>query len=785
MKNLLGRLMSRPLEELRAIAASWGTLTRDANPSQNDLAIAAYHTMVDPSAVRAIWENTEIEDRAFLIWLINQRNMLAIVDDLPGLIDRPLDETAALLERLRRIGLVDVDEVMVRGSRVVSSGDNLYAWAARNNSEAIPRRVVSIATEAAKVLRDIIEESKRPAPFEEPFHALLESHEQADIQRIASTWKLPEASRYYKSELIGIMSEFLATGQGKAMLLSSLSPAAQGLFQYLEAEGGKAPAGTVKKHFSWGERELRAASIALIQRALVWDVLDGERRYLFIPRDLLKGGPTGLARIPAYAQPKLDAPTPYNVASRYPYEMAWDILTLLAEASHTDLQLTLQDTRITKRVAKKVNESFLQPEDLKTGATSEYVDLVVHIAQALGLLTERPGEQPALTLSSRVEEWAKHNFDAQRRRLFGMWLEDRKWSEPATYGTIYWWNSDLTGARKRLIKQILELPVGKWISLEGFLKTVHLTDPFIIWGQDELVRRYGLRALQGFRNQWFEIEGRIVADMIRTMLHWLGVVDLGRDKQKRLLSFRLTEAAHSLLDPESQLTDGDGSRDDHSSILVQPNFEVLVLKPDSRVLWTLVRVADLVRHDRVSVYNINKESVLRAVECGLPASEIVSFFTTNTNKHLPQNVAQSISDWARLIKHAHIQRATLIEVEDSSILDEMLASRKTRKFILRRLSPTIAVAALPGVGDTARDDPWQRLMKELRTAGYVPRFSSELIPEEAAIPREAGNGHRGDHAPGTNGSTGPALAGGAGNGNGESQQGSTIRRRKTSSRNSA
>ncbi|MEO6457339.1 MAG: hypothetical protein ABIO92_03550, partial [Chloroflexia bacterium] len=113
MKNLLGRLMSRPFDELKAIANTWGTLTRDPNPTQNDLAIAAYHTMVDRSAVRAVWGNLEPESRAFVSWLLDQRNMLALVDDLPALLDTPPDESSALLERNRRIGLVDVDEVLV------------------------------------------------------------------------------------------------------------------------------------------------------------------------------------------------------------------------------------------------------------------------------------------------------------------------------------------------------------------------------------------------------------------------------------------------------------------------------------------------------------------------------------------------------------------------------------------------------------------------------------------------------------------------------------------------
>jgi hypothetical protein len=137
-------------------------------------------------------------------------------------------------------------------------------------------------------------------------------------------------------------------------------------------------------------------------------------------------------------------------------------------------------------------------------------------------------------------------------------------------------------------------------------------------------------------------------------------------------------------------------------------------------------MADLVRHDRVSVYVLNKESVMRAVEAGMSPEEITNFLNTNTGKALPQNVAHSIADWARMLKRLTIQRATLIQVDDPSVLDEILASRKTRRMVLLRLSPTTAVANLPEVSESAREDAWQRLAKELRGAGYVP----SLLPEQ-------------------------------------------------------
>ncbi len=81
---------------------------------------------------------------------------------------------------------------------------------------------------------------------------------------------------------------------------------------------------------------------------------------------------------------------------------------------------------------------------------------------------------------------------------------------------------------------------------------------------------------------------------------------------------------------------------------------------------------------------------------------------------------------ARMLKRLTIQRATLIQVDDPSVLDELLASRKTKRMVLLRLSPTTAIANLPGVSESAREDAWQRLAKELRGAGYVPN----LLPEQ-------------------------------------------------------
>jgi hypothetical protein len=713
--------MSRPFEELKAIADVWGTITRDPNPTHNDLAIAVYHNMVEKPSVRGVWSSLAPDARSFLIWLLAQRNMMSILDDVPGHISQEPEVALALVEGLRWIGLVDVDEVLVRGSRVVSSGDNLYSWAPKNQAEAIRRRVVSISSEGAKVLRDVLEESKRPAPFDDGFSVLLSGLEQEEILRIAATWKLPEAHRYYKSELVGVMSEFIATSRSRDTLLDPLSESSRALFEHLAQSNGRVQAHEVKRHFEWGEREFRMALLPLVNRALVWDVLTEESRVLFVPQDLISGD----ARLPVgILQAKLGAPAPHSIEARRSYEMAWDMLTILNMASQQELSLTLQENRITKRIAKRMNDALIQPADLKAG--TDYIDSLIHVAQGAGLLAPSGGDHPSLHATPRAEEWAKLSFDAQRQRLYGFWQEDRKWAEPASYGTIYWWNADLTGARKRVAEHLSRLPTGEWISLDAFLRRINTVDPFIIWSQEELVRRFGLRVLQGFRSQWFDIEGRILADMLKTMLVWLGAVEIGRDKQKRFLSFRVTESGHNLVN-KTQAGGEAPQRVLHAekSLLVQPNFEVLVIHPESRPVWSLMKMADLVRHDQVSVYALSKASVMRAIEGGLSDADLIELLRGHVDKSLPQNVEQSIRDWARLIKRVELRSVMLIEVPDAAILDELAASRKTKRLIARRLSPTAAVIVLSDVDEDNHEPQAARLARELRAAGYFPRFLEE------------------------------------------------------------
>src|SRR5690348_15444615 len=115
--------MGRSFDELKAVAIAWHIPVGDLN--HNDMAIAIYREMMEKTNMRALWETLDAEQRAFLQWLLAQRNHMAMVDELPGLLNQTSEQVETLLARVGAHGLCDLEEALVRGTRIVSAGDNL------------------------------------------------------------------------------------------------------------------------------------------------------------------------------------------------------------------------------------------------------------------------------------------------------------------------------------------------------------------------------------------------------------------------------------------------------------------------------------------------------------------------------------------------------------------------------------------------------------------------------------------------------------------------------------
>ncbi|HUS16759.1 MAG TPA: helicase-associated domain-containing protein [Chloroflexia bacterium] len=713
MKNLLGRLMGRSFEELKVIATTWHITITDLN--HNDAAIAIYREMAEKTNVRAIWETLDVEARVFLHWLLEQRNQMYLVDELPVQLNRPDDEVDALLARLGALGLCDVEEAMVRGSRVVSAGDNLYAWGQRNQTPAVKRRVVSMSGEISRVLTAVYGEMLGGEPFDEALAVLLDRLEPPVLERIAARWHVPDLRYTAKPAVIEMLDAMLEGAETRERMLAEVNPDSRRLFDYLCAHDGQAPATEIMAAFTWSHAELHRYFAALEVRALAFETLWHDRRVVFVPRQVRcpqLGSPVAAPQVAAAADPPV-------VDTRMPFELPWNLLSTMAYFAQNDVVINRHNNELPKRALKRLQDSFLTPPDAATA--DAYLNLVLHFAESLGLVAEEDESRRKIA-GGRQEEWVHSSFAAQARRLFGLWLEDRHLREDPGSPIFLWRPPDPTSARKHLMVLLAQCPLDTWLSIDSFLQHVFAVDPYLLVSRDDLVRQQGVKGLRDFNTRWMSNEGVLITTMISHSLLWLGAVDVGKDRSGKPVAFRITAAGARLFNHPQAAPEPEPAG---KPFLVQPNFEVLVLAPEARAIWTLLQAAELTRHDRVSVYTLNKESVLRARARGISPDELQAFLVGNSRKAVPQNVLQCISDWARAYKRTLLEKVTILEVEDAEVLDELLSSRRLKGFVARRLSPTVALIKLPRTTVWTRDDPWQKLAKELRTAGYFPEIVEE------------------------------------------------------------
>ena len=131
---------------------------------------------------------------------------------------------------------------------------------------------------------------------------------------------------------------------------------------------------------------------------------------------------------------------------------------------------------------------------------------------------------------------------------------------------------------------------------------------------------------------------------VKKRLFPLGLVDIGISGG-RVTALRLSRLGAELLDAEPAGKVG-GTR---SSIIVQPDFEILVFPGDDvhDVVHLFDRFAQRTKSDHVFQFTIDRDSLLKGVADGLTAARIVQELTDRARAPLPQNVLYSLEDWGQ------------------------------------------------------------------------------------------------------------------------------------------
>lgn len=407
-------------------------------------------------------------------------------------------------------------------------------------------------------------------------------------------------------------------------------------------------------------------------------------------------------------------------------------------------QMVIEPTqagRVPKRLANKIFPLLHGARPAYYEDTDNYLDMIFAIDEALGLLKlHAPNGQKARFMPGpKLEAWGKLPLYEQVKRLLAIWQDPkyRGWSDVAGVNyrpthASYNYYFDMQSARTGLLTYLQEeCEPDTWYDLAMLLHKIKTEKPLVLREHARYGIYNGLRANKEFLANWDETDGEIIAGMLSSTFRELGMVTPGYQKEPALVpsdmeheasnpsAFRFTELGAQVLWqhglPKEPMEGSEPAR----TLIVQPNFELLLLHLDYPTLYQLLPFARVDQVEMVSKLTLTQESVRRGVEAGHGIEKTLRVLQAHSQKDLPQNVLYTLQDWGRLYKNATVAQILILEVENESVADEICASAKTRNLGLRRLGPC-AIA----VGDQVS---LQVLRTTLEKEGVILHVQGDIL----------------------------------------------------------
>jgi Helicase conserved C-terminal domain len=220
--------------------------------------------------------------------------------------------------------------------------------------------------------------------------------------------------------------------------------------------------------------------------------------------------------------------------------------------------------------------------------------------------------------------------------------------------------------------------------------------------------------------------------MLSSTLFELGIVSLEyqqtqlpvHDEPANPTAFMITDLATTVLTTKAEPAYTSAIPANRRTLIVQPNFELLLLQPDLSTVFSILPFAQVNQIGIVSRLTLTRNSVLRGLEAGRNIEQIIQFLEEHNQKEMPQNVLYSLRDWTKLYKEVTISQVLLIDVPSESLTNEICSPTKFRAFGLRKLAPCIIAVS--------SDTSLQELRRVLDKEGIVVRISGTIASKPVA-----------------------------------------------------
>jgi hypothetical protein len=724
MKSLSAILAEQPLDVLCALAGWWG-----AEPpagSEAEARLRLERAMRDSIASRFVWERLDATGRRVLFAIIgpSARNW-ALLEALAARAHLDEGEVAAVLERLVERRLVFRETARVQGGDLLGQRVTFYGYVAPRNPQAeiAEKEIAYVPTELATGLYTtgrelfVAHADRTQMTLDE----LLAPHRQGDLDQIGRRFGLTLHAYYSRNEVRAAIAENLCQAEAVRYALARIEPLVREAYEWLRERGGTAPIAALRARFGLGGAALAALLHTLEDYALAFDTFSDGERTLFIPRETLANLRRAQVRPPVkvglrtVAEPRAVQPadTPF----------LWDLAALVAASHHQEIELTRAGA-LPKRAAQRLlplltGERARRDEE----EALAYVELLKLEAQDLSLIAAPVATGRArarLATGAKLDSWARHDPVMQARRLLRRWPMDRWWQDIPGAGYREWLSFylEIPVAREVVLRQLKECKPGLWYSLASFRATIRGSDPYVLRPSQRYAGEAGFKLADDLREQWETTDGEFITGMFRSTLYELGIVALGYERERvpspeeraNPDAFMLTELGAEALNSDLSAS----TQPSPHALVVQPNFQVLLMEPFMPALYWLLRFATLEQVGRVSRFTLTREALDRGLSGGASIEEVVGFLRKHTQKALPQNVVYTLHDWARQHRERALEPWGLV-APDETVAREVVTSPQLRAFRLRNIGALVAV-------------PPEASLKELRRAlertGYLTLFSN-------------------------------------------------------------
>jgi hypothetical protein len=240
-------------------------------------------------------------------------------------------------------------------------------------------------------------------------------------------------------------------------------------------------------------------------------------------------------------------------------------------------------------------------------------------------------------------------------------------------------------ARVEILARLNTLVTGNWSDLEAFVSLMRLHAPDFQRPAGDYDSWYVRAAttgeyLRGFA-AWEQVDGALIRYLVTGPLHWLGLVDLSRIRDR----FRLTPLFSALLhDTDWRI------QDKQRPLAIRPDGVMLTFAAGSRAdrflvarlgEWEPDRSADVYR------YRLTAKSLKRAGEAGISTKQILAFLRRASGDKLPPSLHQALQRWGEKGPAAQLSEMMVLRVDSDSVFRALRENAKTRRYLGEALGP--------------------------------------------------------------------------------------------------